>query len=213
MRPKATVCNIFAEGAKVAFVFESPHTDEVAHGYPLAGSAGRRMSGHIFDRRDVPFGLIALARAHGETQLLSRIGLPSLKAFSIMNVSREPLQETAYIANGLLPPKNINLKVLLRGNPKLSARHRNLGLSKLKAALYEDFRSQCAKLTDGTMLVPCGTVARAFAMRCERMHTATCCASDIPSLIPRREENGVPWTPGRGKRLGASCTEQPPESR
>jgi hypothetical protein len=38
MRPSPTVPNVFAKGAKVVFVLESPHVDEVAHGYHLRGA-------------------------------------------------------------------------------------------------------------------------------------------------------------------------------
>jgi len=166
MAPSPTVANVFANGAKVVFVLESPHVDEVAHGYPLAGSAGREMSWHIFDRRDVPFGLIALE----QEELVSLLGLPCIKPFSVMNVSQQPLQKTAYTANRLKLPADIALRERLRRSvgrsATLSTRHDDVSLCQLKEELYRDFKRECASFESETVLVPCGNVARAF---CEKL--------------------------------------------
>lgn len=166
MRPSPTVPNVLARGAKVVFVLESPHVDEVAHGYPLAGSAGREMSEHIFDRRDVPFGLVA----REQEGLISLLGLPCMKPFSVMNVSKQPLQKTAYTANRLKLPANIALRERLRRSvgrsAMLSSRHDDLSMCRLKDELYRDFRKECASFESETVLVPCGNFARAF---CEKL--------------------------------------------
>lgn len=89
MARQVTVPNIHAPGAKVVFVVESPHVDEVRCGFPLAGSAGRAMSRRLLECGCVPFGLVAL-----EPRVGSRLGLGV--PVSVVNVSQEPLQASAY---------------------------------------------------------------------------------------------------------------------
>jgi hypothetical protein len=165
MPRSAFVPNVFDGDAKVVFVLESPHVDEVAHGYPLAGDAGRRMSRCLFGRWDIPVGLIA--RHHAA--LVSLLELTLTEPFSVMNVARDPLQESAYTKNGLRPPVNISermsLKRTLDGGTRFSAHHRSAALNTLKAQLYSDFEDQSSNLVRGAELLPCGNFARAFCGR------------------------------------------------
>ena len=161
MPRNAIVRNVFVEDAKVVFVLESPHVDEVAHGYPLAGHAGREMSRCIFGRYDVPFGLIARER-----DLASLLGLELKKPYSVMNISQQPLQADAYIKNELQLPANIGLRIRLRESLARSAtlmtKHRDETLNQIKKQMYAQFRSECSKLEADTVVVACGNVARAF---------------------------------------------------
>jgi hypothetical protein len=159
--------NTFVPGARVAFVLESPHVDEVAHEYPLAGDAGRAMSRCLFERYDVPFGLIAL---HHRV-LISTLGVPCQNPYSVMNVSRTPLQKKAYCDNKLKCPSNIDvrrrLKNALESSGKFSTAHKDVRLKTLKAELFRDFELQARSLVQDVELVPCGNFARAF---CEELH-------------------------------------------
>jgi len=93
---------------KIIFLLESPHKDEIAKKYPLAGKSGKYMSKKLVNNASKPFGeLVKNKKANRDLNL-----------FAIMNVSTIPLQETAYnqevrrINNEFLR----NLK-LIRKNP------------------------------------------------------------------------------------------------
>ena len=158
---KAVVPNVLVNEARVVFVLESPHIEEVANGYPLAGDAGRAMSAHLFERSDIPFGLVACER-----RLIGVLQLAREKPYSVMNVSQEPLQPNAYTANGLPTPDGMDMRKRLRESlartGTLSTVHRDKRLNRLKRELYASFRAECSKLEDGTVVVPCGKFARAF---------------------------------------------------
>jgi hypothetical protein len=160
-RGSAVVPNVDVDGAKVVFVLESPHIEEVAHGYPAAGATGRTMSAHLLGRSDIPFGLVARER-----RLVDVLKLARDVPYSIMNVSREPLQAVAYTMNGLSTPAGIDARTELRDslvrNGTLSTVHRDDRLNQLKQELYSQFRAECRKLQDKTVVVPCGKFARAF---------------------------------------------------
>lgn len=183
----AVVENVFPEHARVVFVLESPHVEEVAHGYPLAGHAGRTMSSYLFGRRDVPFGLIA--RHH--RALVSLLKLPRKKPYAVMNVSREPLQRAAYTNNGLRLPPSVDVRMTLKRaldrGAKFSAAHRDRALNRLKAQLYSDFEDQSSNLARGTELVPCGNFARAYCGHLVEKH---------PHFVFRLED--VPHPAARG---------------
>jgi hypothetical protein len=162
--------NTLVPGARVAFVLESPHVDEVAHGYPLAGDAGRTMSRYLFERYDVPFGLIALHHR----ELISALGLPCQNPYSVMNVSRTPLQKKAYCDNKLKCPSNIDvrrrLKKALESSGKFSTGQKDVRLKTLKTQLFRDFELQAQSLGQDVKLVPCGNFARAFCEELDRKH-------------------------------------------
>lgn len=73
-----------SDAAKVLFILESPHIDEIRHKYPAAGKTGDVMSQVLLDNFMCSFG-----------ELLNRAD-PSTEPYGIMNVSQIPLQLSAY---------------------------------------------------------------------------------------------------------------------
>ncbi|MDY0362973.1 MAG: hypothetical protein RBR08_16105 [Desulforegulaceae bacterium] len=159
---KIDIKNIISTNSEVAFVLESPHTDELFHQYPLAGEAGREVSKFLLDRYDVPFGLIAKKK-----ELVEILNLPTHGNFSIVNISKKPLQKMAYTKNNILAPSNIELleklKRLIEQGAEFATNHRDASLNKLKKEMYENFKRECEdKLKKHKILVPCGRFARVF---------------------------------------------------
>jgi hypothetical protein len=71
-----------------------------------------------------------------------------MKPFSVMNVSQQPLQSTAYTANRLRVPANMALRERLRRSvgrsATLSTRHNDGRLCQLKDEIYRDFTNSSA---------------------------------------------------------------------
>lgn len=85
---------------KAIFILESPHTDEVASGYPLAGASGRDVAeiiGRYLPTAQGISGAIGELVSNNE-QCLSWLG--------IVNACRLPLQENAYIKQNDIRIKN-----------------------------------------------------------------------------------------------------------
>jgi hypothetical protein len=119
------------------------------------------MCAHLLDRSDIPFGLVARER-----RLVSLLQLPRKKPYSVLNISQEPLQPSAYTANRLPIPDTMDVRKCLREsltrNGTFSTIHRDRRLNRLKQRLYASFRTECSKLEEGTVVVPCGKFARVF---------------------------------------------------
>ena len=134
------VDDIVNEDTKIIFVLESPHTQEVKNGYPVAGKSGVDISKVLFNL-DEPFGKLVFE------QKIKNIGL--------LNVSNLPLQKSAY--------KNPHAKVLeffetIRQNPKLRKNPKsdiNLVIQKM----LENFKSRLEKHKN-KKLVLCGNFAQ-----------------------------------------------------
>jgi len=97
---KYVVNDTVNENTKIIFVLESPHTQEVKNGYPVAGKSGIDMSLVLFGKAE-PFGKLVYEK--------------KLKELGLLNVSNIPLQKSAY--------QNPHAKVLeffetIRQNPK-----------------------------------------------------------------------------------------------
>lgn len=152
--------NIFHSKAQIAFILESPHIDEMHHGYPLAGKSGREMSKYLLNRYDVPLGFIAKTQ-----DLFLSANCLVTNLFSIINVSKQPLQRKAY--NNCNIPDNINLmeklKKLIEQGATFQTKHRQEELNLFKSEIYNSFKLECRKeLKKKTILVPCGKFANLF---------------------------------------------------
>ncbi len=136
------VGDLLYDRSKVVFVLESPHTQEVKKGYPVAGKSGSDMS-------QILFGL--------EEALGKLIYEQKLKDMAIINVCNYPLQKSAYI--------NANLKELeffekIRQNPKLRKKD-TLGINAAIRVLMDDFKIRLQKHKE-KKIVLCGN----FAQKC-----------------------------------------------
>ena len=134
------VDDIVHKDTKVIFVLESPHTQEVKHGYPVAGKSGVDMSLVLLDKNE-PLGKLIYEKK------LSYLGL--------LNISNIPLQKSAY--------NNPDAKVLeffetIRQNPKPRKNPKN-GINLVIEKMLNSFKTRLEKHKD-KKLVLCGNFAQ-----------------------------------------------------
>ncbi|MFL5354210.1 hypothetical protein [Archangium sp.] len=160
------VVDLVREGAIVAFLLESVHTDEVKHGYPACGEAGRNLSYAVLGRTDIPLTLLI-----EHPQIAKLLGIPDLSHIAVMNVSQRPLQQSAYLDNSLTLPRNMKtlegVKRALEKKPinDLDAKIKFTPPAQERAQknLYKDFCNRFHPHRDRFKLViPCGHIAYYF---------------------------------------------------
>lgn len=133
--------DLLYDNSKVVFVLESPHTQEVKNGYPVAGKSGNDMSKVLF----------GLDEAFGKLIYEQRI-----KNIAIVNVCNYPLQKSAY--------KNPQMRELeqfekIRQNPKLRKYDKD-GINAVVKPMMEDFSKRLSKYKE-KKIVLCGNFAQA----------------------------------------------------
>ena len=130
---------IYAD-TKVLFVLESPHTEEIKMGYPVAGKSGRDMSKVLY-QKDEALGKLISQR--------------EVKSLGIINISNYPLQKTAYKNQEL---KEIELFPKIRQNPKLR-KYDKLGINETLSQMMHDFKSRLEPHKDKKLIL-CGNFAQ-----------------------------------------------------
>ncbi len=135
------VGDLVYEETQVVFVLESPHTQEVKNGYPVAGKSGNDMSKVLFGL-DESFGKLIYEH--------------SIKNIAIVNVSNYPLQKSAY-----KNPQMIELEQFekIRQNPKLRKYDKD-GINAALKPMMEDFATRLSAHKD-KKIVLCGNFAQA----------------------------------------------------
>ena len=133
------VGDLIYEDTEILFVLESPHTQEVMMGYPVAGKSGRDMS-KVLCSSNEPFGKLI------HDKQLSKVG--------IINISNYPLQKSAYNHDDPL----LELFEKFRQNPKLR-KHDKLGVNDVISKMMDSFKSRLELHTD-KKIVLCGRFAQ-----------------------------------------------------
>lgn len=129
--------------SKIIFVLESPHTQEVKAGYPVAGKSGVDMSKVLFGL-DESFGKLVFEG--------------KVDGFGLLNVYNYPLQSVVY---GSLHVEGMEFFNRVRQNPKL--RKKDCELNHFLKAMLEDFQQRLSKHKD-KKIVLCGNfVQSAFS--------------------------------------------------
>jgi uracil-DNA glycosylase len=133
------VDDLLDNDTKVIFVLESPHTQEVKNGYPVAGKSGKDMSKTLFEDEDLK--TISFGKLIFEKQI---------SGFGILNVSNIPLQQSAY--------KNQDDEIfrdfsLMRQNPIL--RKKECSLNNTIRTIQRDFKNRL-ELHKDKKIVLCG---------------------------------------------------------
>ncbi len=136
------VNDLVYDDSKIIFVLESPHTQEVKNGYPVAGKSGNDMSKILFGL-DEAFGKLIYER--------------KIKNIAILNVCNYPLQKSAY--------KNAELQELeffekIRQNPKLRKYDKD-GINAVLQPMMSNFAKRLNEYKD-KKIVFCGN----FAQKC-----------------------------------------------
>ena len=133
------VNDLIYDDTEVVFVLESPHTQEVKNGYPVAGKSGKDMSKVLFEDENLKkesFGKLIFNK--------------QISDFGILNVSNIPLQKSAY--------KNQDDEIfrdfeLIRQNPKL--RKKECLLNNTIRTIQSDFKNRL-ELHKDKKIVLCG---------------------------------------------------------
>ena len=126
---------------RVVFVLESPHTQEVKNGYPVAGKSGNDMSKVLFGL-DEAFGKLIYEQI--------------IKNIAIVNVCNYPLQKSAY-KNHLM--RELEQFEKIRQNPKLRKYDKD-GINAVVKPMMDDFSKRLSKHKD-KKIVLCGNFAQA----------------------------------------------------
>jgi len=134
------VDDLVFEKAKVVFVLESPHTQEVKNGYPVAGKSGNDMSKILFGL-DEAFGKLLYEQ--------------KIKYIDIVNVSNYPLQKSAYTNPDMQELKEFEK---IRQNPK-PRRYDKDGINAVLNPMMDDFAKRLSKHKD-KKIVLCGNFAQ-----------------------------------------------------
>ena len=134
------VDDLIFEDTKIIFVLESPHTQEVKNGYPVAGKSGADMSLVLFNINEA-FGKLIYEQ--------------KIKNIGILNVSNYPLQKSAYHNPDA---KVIEFFELIRQNPKPRKNGAN-GINPVIEKMLNNFKSRLQKHYD-KKIVLCGNFAQ-----------------------------------------------------
>ena len=135
------VDDLLDAGNKVIFVLESPHTQEVKNGYPIAGKSGIDMSKILFDMQE------ALGKLVYEKKI-TNIG--------IVNVCNYPMQLSAYEE---LDKKEKKMEFFekIRQNPK--QRKQLNPINSVIQEMMQDFKNRLSQYED-KKIVLCGNFAQ-----------------------------------------------------
>ena len=189
---------------RIVLVCESPHKHEIRSEFPLAGSAGRNVTRGLsegFDRKsrfaNQPIGKIIKRLSVNECffdvpDFFSHLGL--------MNVSRIPMQKSAYSSNLNLQSQwsmLFNGFRTLRTNPKAETR-KNDCVQYIEKSMVADFRRRLCKLKGDTSIVLCGTVARAYFRKAGGPEMGLCVYSPKVSHPSARRMNNT-WLAHSGE--------------
>ena len=134
------VDDLVDEDSEIIFVLESPHTDEIKNGYPVAGKSGKDMSKVLFGLSE-PFGKLLYEKK------ITNIG--------ILNVSNYPLQKSAYKNQNL---QDLEFFELIRQNPKLRKYDKN-SINQTTKKIMLDFKNRLSTCRD-KKIVLCGNFAQ-----------------------------------------------------
>jgi len=134
------VNDLLYKDTKIIFILESPHTQEVKNGYPVAGKSGNDMSKVLFNL-DESFGKLIYEQ--------------HIKGIGILNVCNYPLQKSAYKNQDL---KEIEFFEKIRQNPKLR-KYDKMGINPTVIKIMDDFKSRLSVHKDKKIII-CGNFAQ-----------------------------------------------------
>jgi len=159
---KYRIGDVLHEESVILFILESPHTQEMKYGYPVAGSSGLDMTRFIYDRdSNDAFGKIVSQPGKYETKY------DDLKKFGILNVSPAPMQVGGLKAYDLTSSEQDIVEILekLRVNYK-TKKHNNQDWNQVKKTVLNDFKERLVSTLKEypriKYIVPCGKLAETY---------------------------------------------------
>ena len=149
-------------GVRVILLLESPHTDEVPRGRPLAGDSGNSVAERLAENIPAMHGVV------GAVGDLVASGDPRVSWLGIMNTSRFPLQAGPYLESDAGRPADIPAwSEFTRCLPyvryeKRPVTERNEAALLLERAIADDLQERLDRIPTGNdlLLVCCGVVAQ-----------------------------------------------------
>ncbi|HET7657306.1 MAG TPA: hypothetical protein VFK37_03365 [Bacillales bacterium] len=148
-----------SEEARLIFILESPHIQELKYGAPVSGSSGATMSKHLFgDEYDKPLGRLVL-KNHKE-----HLRRPSLSVIGLMNICGVPMQRKAYGDHEATKNHGDFFDVLeaVRSNNQNDV-YRDQNWNMMQDVILRRFQERLAKyLHHPCTMVPCGKFAQKF---------------------------------------------------
>ncbi|WP_234983851.1 uracil-DNA glycosylase family protein [Selenihalanaerobacter shriftii] len=159
---KYEVEDVVYQETTVLFILESPHTQEIKYGYPVAGNSGLEMTKFIYgDDKDDAFGkIVGQPKKHQKEY-------NNIKNFGLLNVSPAPMQLGGLKGYDLTVEDKEVGEVLekLRVNYK-TKEHRNQDWNQIKKIILTDFKerlvNQIKSIPQLKYLVPCGKLAATY---------------------------------------------------
>ena len=152
---------------RVVLLLESPHTDEVCSGYPLAGTSGSDVAKKLTEWR-----LLRQAGTGNPDPIgqIVRCGNSHARWLGLMNVSNLPLQDLAYDLRNISPCLELLLcrfgKIRTGVKRDCLPHHRNPITQSVQEVIIDDLADRICQLlrrcTSSPMFVPCGRFAQAF---------------------------------------------------
>lgn len=160
------IADIVPPTATVLFVLESPHTQELQHGYPACGDSGREMSRVILERTDIPLSLILKCPC-----ISTCLSIVNINHIGIMNVSTTPLQESCYSGSFTnSKPPNMEALEYIRNDLQKEKRTTKKTFSNTEREMaqkevFQNFKNRLDYIVNRnkiTTIVPCGHFATYF---------------------------------------------------
>ncbi len=148
------------DAVRLVFLLESPYTDEVVHGHPLAGSSGRSMARFFVEKvayfgawdPKVPIGCQIRDREE------SKIGLVNCSNYPLDRSVYSPVDYAAFA-------EKIDGWDLIRKNPKATRRN-NADHCVLAEDIVADLSNRLHRVPNDALIIPCGDVARTLLEKC-----------------------------------------------
>ena len=167
---------------RAVFLLESPHTNEVLHGHPLAGNSGRSvtkwLTGHMEEFRGwdpkVPFGCQIREKGY------QKIGL--------MNCSLFPMNKSVYDCS--FDP---NCAEWIAGMDPIRGGKKTEKTARIKKSIVQDLTRRLINLPRSVLIVPCGKVARTMTERVKKktktITNPTISLKIYPDKVPHPSNN------------------------
>lgn len=144
---------------RIIFVLESPYSEEVIHGHPVAGTSGLSMSNilHTYFKK-IKFGI----------PLGCQIKNRNIDTIGIINCSNLPLDKSVYGCRETLSKIPIYELDVIKRNPTSKTRRQN-EVQNVHSNLLESFKKRVKSISSinaSAIFIPCGELARNFIKEC-----------------------------------------------
>jgi len=160
LKTEFCVPDIIPPEARIVFLLESPHIQELKFGAPVSGLSGGTMTKHLFGDDYAKYPLGRLVKQNAD----HAVHRPRLDAVGLMNVCNIPMQGSAYGNSRLRRQCSTLISLLeqIRSNNQRDE-YPQVPLNLSQDLILADFRRRLVALQVRQLtLVPCGRFAQKF---------------------------------------------------